>query len=89
MTGSNPGGHGRFPVFCEGRPHVAEGVAGQRPLGRGGRIPTNDPGKPDPAHLMTAVLGARNAGFRSARTSGGGERVEKDTAPMRSNDRWP
>jgi len=37
---------------------------------------------------MTAVLGARNAGFRG-RTLRQGERVEKDTAPKCSNDCLP
>lgn len=40
------------------------------------------------AYCVAAVLGARNAGIRSARTKRGA-RIEKDTASSHSKDRWP
>ncbi len=46
---------------------LRKGRQGQRPLGRGGGIPADDPGKPGSAYRMAAVLGAHNAGLRSAR----------------------
>ncbi len=48
----------------------------------------DDPGKPGLAYRVAAVLGARNAGIRSARTKRGA-RIEKDTASSHSKNRWP
>ena len=80
---------GDFLSFVKEDRMLRKGWPGKGHWVGGDRIPADDPGKRGPAYQMTAVLGARNAGFRSARTKRGGERVEKDTAPRRSNDRWP
>lgn len=63
-----------FQSFVKEDRMLRKGPAGQRPPGRGGgSIPADDPGTPGSAYRMAAVLGARNAGFRSARTKREGE----------------